>query len=68
MRHDRPNIRMKLDTGDQRPVTAPARKRKPGQRGPVTSSHARFNRSLIVAFAVVIVAGFLLGLGLPIHS
>jgi hypothetical protein len=60
---------MKLDTGEQRRIAPePMRKRKPGQRGSATSSHRRFNRRLIIALAVVIVAGFLLGLGLPIHS
>jgi hypothetical protein len=58
---------MKLDTGEQRRI-APEPMRKPGQRGSATSSHRRFNRRLIIALAVVIVAGFLLGLGLPIHS
>jgi hypothetical protein len=58
---------MRLDTGEQKHVTgrepAPARTR-PAAR----ATRLRRSRRLILALALVILAGFLLGLGLPIHQ
>jgi hypothetical protein len=57
---------MKLDTGEHRRVTArgPARVRpRPASR----PARRRRSRQLIAGLALVILAGFLLGLGLPIH-
>ena len=54
---------MKLDTGEQRHVAEPVR--APRRAAPTPQS--RLNGRLILALAVVIVAGFLLGLGVPIH-
>jgi hypothetical protein len=60
------SVPMGLDTGEQKRVVvrAPSRVRShPAPRPP----RRRRNRQLIVALALVVVAGFLLGLGLPIH-
>lgn len=60
---------MKLDTGEQRRVAAqPAR--RPKAPRPTATAHRprRINRRLTIALALVIAAGFLLGLGLPIHG
>ena len=58
---------MRLDTGEHRNVTereaGPARTR-PAARAPRPGR----SRRLILALALVILAGFLLGLGLPIHQ
>jgi hypothetical protein len=72
MRHDRPNDRMstgtsmRLDTGEQKHVTergaAPVRTRTVAR-----AARVRRSRRLILALTLVILAGFLLGLGLPIH-
>jgi hypothetical protein len=73
MRHDPPNIRMstgtsmRLDTGEQKRVAERATvavRPRPAARA---SHPPRRNRHLIIALTVVIVAGFLLGLGVPIH-
>ena len=61
------DTRMRSGTGEHKRVTdpAPARTRtRPASRTP----HPRRNRQLIILLALVIVAGFLLGLGLPIHG
>jgi len=70
MRHDPSNVRMsmnvsmKLDTGEQKRIAH----REPVQaRPPARAPRPRRNRQLILALALVIVAGFLLGLGVPIH-
>jgi hypothetical protein len=58
---------MKLDTAEHRRVAArtPARVRpRPASRPP----RRHRNRGLVAVLALVIVAGFLLGLGLPIHT
>jgi hypothetical protein len=63
----RPRISMSLDTGEQKRVAerAPVRARiRPAPRAPRPQ---RRDRRLIIALTLVIVAGFLLGLGLPIH-
>lgn len=58
---------MRLDTGEQKrvaeraPVLARTRHSARVPRPP------RRNRQLIIVFTLVIVAGFLLGLGVPIH-
>jgi hypothetical protein len=70
MRHDPSNVRMstnvsmKLDTGEQKRV---AHREPVRARPPARTPRPRRNRQLIVALALVIVAGFLLGLGVPIH-
>jgi hypothetical protein len=73
MRHDPPNVRMstrtsmRLDTGEQKRVAerAPVRTRtRPAAHVP---RPPRRNRQLIIALTLVVVAGFLLGLGVPIH-
>lgn len=73
MRHDPPNVRMstnvsmRLDTGEQKRVTereAVKVRPRPAARAP----RRRRNRQLIIALTLVIVAGFLLGLGMPIHQ
>jgi hypothetical protein len=56
---------MALDTGEQKHVT----EREPVRTRPaVHAPRSRRSRRLIVALALVILAGFLLGLGLPIHQ
>jgi hypothetical protein len=58
---------MRLDTGEQEraaeraAVSVRTRPAAPAARPP------RRNRQLIIALTLVIVAGFLLGLGVPIH-
>lgn len=70
MRYDPPNVRMstnvsmKLDTGEQK---LSARREPVRARPPAHTPRPRRNRQLVVALALVIVAGFLLGLGVPIH-
>jgi uncharacterized protein involved in exopolysaccharide biosynthesis len=58
---------MRLDTGEQKHVTArepvPVRTRHPAR-----APHSRRSRRLLFALALVILAGFLLGLGMPIHQ
>ncbi|MCW2946032.1 MAG: hypothetical protein JWR24_2749 [Actinoallomurus sp.] len=64
MRHDRTNDRMKLDIREQRRATEPMSARpRPAALTPRSARSAR----LIIALALVILAGFLLGLGVPIH-
>ncbi|MDN3358427.1 hypothetical protein [Actinomadura sp. DC4] len=55
---------MKLDTGEQK---LSARREPVRARPPAHTPRPRRNRQLVVALALVIVAGFLLGLGVPIH-
>jgi hypothetical protein len=58
---------MRLDTGEQKHVTereAVPMRTRPAARAP----RLRRSRRLILALALVILAGFLLGLGLPIHQ
>jgi hypothetical protein len=72
MRHDPQNILMSAGTSmkpageEEKRVTerapVPARTR-PAPR----AAHPRRSRPLVIALALVIVAGFLLGLGVPIH-
>lgn len=59
---------MSLDTGEQKRVTQ--RTRVPARPRPAAEVQRtrRRNRQLIIALALVIVAGFLLGLGVPIHQ
>ena len=58
------NVSMKLDTGEQKRVT----RREPVRaRPPARAPRPRRSRQLIITLALVIVAGFLLGLGVPIH-
>jgi hypothetical protein len=57
---------MRLDTGEQKrvPERVPVQSRtRPAPRAP----RPRRNRQLIIALALVILAGFLLGLGMPIR-
>ena len=72
MRHDPPNVRMSArtrmrpDDRERKRVTerAPVRARtRPVPR----PARPRRNRPLIIALALVIMVGFLLGLGVPIH-
>jgi hypothetical protein len=58
---------MSLDTGEQKRVAerAPQRGRPPP--APPGTRPPRRNRQLIIALTLVIAAGFLLGLGVPIH-
>jgi hypothetical protein len=59
-------LTMRLDTSEHKRVTArePVRVRpRPAARPP----RRRPNRRLVVALTFVVLAGFLLGLGLPIH-
>jgi hypothetical protein len=60
------NLSMSLPTHEQRRVSghrpAPTRPR-PVARAP----RRQRNRQLVIALGLVILAGFLLGLGLPIH-
>jgi hypothetical protein len=58
------NVSMKLDTGEQKRV---ARREPVRTRPPARAPRPRRSRQLIIALALVIVAGFLLGLGVPIH-
>jgi hypothetical protein len=61
------NVSMRLDTGEQKRVTereAVKVRPRPAARAP----RRRRNRQLIIALTLVIVAGFLLGLGMPIHQ
>ncbi|GAB2867976.1 hypothetical protein GCM10027176_82100 [Actinoallomurus bryophytorum] len=58
---------MRLDTGEQKHVTereTAGVRTRPAARAP----RLRRNRRLVLALALVILAGFLLGLGLPIHQ
>lgn len=59
---------MSLDTGEQKRVAerAPVRTR-PRPAAPLPRPRLR-NRRLIIALALVIAAGFLLGLAMPIHA
>ena len=60
------DTRMSPATGEHKRVTehAPVRARtRPASR----AARPRRSRQLIIALALVIVAGFLLGLGVPIH-
>jgi hypothetical protein len=61
------NVSMRLDTGEQKRV-----KQREAQRvrpRPTASTPCRRrSRQLIIALALVILAGFLLGLGVPIHQ
>jgi uncharacterized protein involved in exopolysaccharide biosynthesis len=58
------NISMKVDTGEKKRV---ARREPVRVRPPARVPRRRRSRQLIIALALVIVAGFLLGLGVPIH-
>jgi hypothetical protein len=62
-----PHTGMKPDTREHRNVMerepAPARRRPPAP-----APRPRRNRRLVLLLTVVIVAGFLLGLGMPIHQ
>jgi hypothetical protein len=63
------NVSMRVDTGGHKHVTErePVRVRvspHPVARPP----RRRRNRQLIIVLTLVIMAGFLLGLGLPIHQ
>jgi hypothetical protein len=57
---------MKLDTGVQR-RSAPPPARKPAPARPAVTKRPRPSRRLIIALALVILAGFVLGLAVPIH-
>jgi hypothetical protein len=60
------DTRMSSATGEHKHVTEPAPVRarpRPASRAP----RSRRSRPLIIALTLVIVAGFLLGLGVPIH-
>lgn len=73
MRHDPPNLRMStrtsmgLDTGEQKRVAERAPVRARTRHSAHVPRPPRRNRQLIIVFTLVIVAGFLLGLGVPIH-
>jgi len=58
--------RMRPATGEQKRVAERATVRTRTRPAP-RAAHPRRNRQLIIALALVIVAGFLLGLGVPIH-
>lgn len=62
MGHDR-NVRMQLVTEEPH-VVAEATRKSPT---PAPGQGARRNWRLIITLALVIAAGFLLGLGVPIH-
>jgi TRAP-type uncharacterized transport system fused permease subunit len=58
---------MRLDTGEQKRVAARTAPRgRP--RAAARPDRSRRNRQLIIALVLVMVAGFLLGLGMPIHA
>jgi hypothetical protein len=58
---------MKLDTGEQKRVAEPVAARPIPESRPRPTPRARRSRRLYVALALVIVAGFLIGLGVPVH-
>jgi hypothetical protein len=62
-----PGTSMSLDTGEQKRVTERGPSRVRTRHSAHVPHSPRRNRQLIIALALVIVAGFLLGLGVPIH-
>lgn len=58
---------MRLDTGEQKRVAERAPERVRTRAAARVHRPPRRNRQLIIALTLVIVAGFLLGLGVPIH-
>jgi hypothetical protein len=58
---------MRPATGEQKRVAERAPVRPRTRPAAPRAAHPRRNRQLIIMFTLVIVAGFLLGLGVPIH-
>jgi uncharacterized protein involved in exopolysaccharide biosynthesis len=58
---------MRLDTGEQKRVAERAPVRARIRHSAHVPHPSKRNRQLIIALTLVIVAGFLLGLGVPIH-
>ena len=58
---------MKLETGEQRRSTPPPAPKTAPARPAAATKRPRPSRRLVIALALVILAGFVLGLAVPIH-
>jgi hypothetical protein len=58
---------MKLETGEQRRSMPPPAPKAAPARPAATTKRPRPSRRLVIALALVILAGFVLGLAVPIH-